>query len=79
LACGLDVLKLKPDEADRKTIDFLKKFIANLGLRDGLRAHGVKESLLDALASQAFADPCHATNPAPVNYEDLKALYQTAL
>lgn len=79
VACGLDMLKAKPEEADRKTIDFIKKFIANLGLSGGLRAHGVKEAMLDSLAGQAFADSCHLTNPVPVTREDLKALYQAAL
>ena len=79
VACGLNVLRSKPEEADRTTIDFIKKFVADLGLSDGLRAHGVKESLLEPLSLQAFADSCHATNPVPVNRDDLKALYQAAL
>jgi 4-hydroxybutyrate dehydrogenase len=79
VACNLEVLKLKPEEADRKTIDFIKKFIANLGLKGGLRAYGVKEASIHELATQAFGDSCHATNPVPVNWDDLKALYQTAL
>jgi alcohol dehydrogenase class IV len=79
VACGLDVLKAKPEEADRKTVEFIKKFVADLGLTGGLRAYGAKESLLDALATQALADSCHATNPVPVKYDDLKALYQAAL
>jgi alcohol dehydrogenase class IV len=79
VACGLDLVKAKPEDADRKTIDFIKKFIAGLGLTGGLRAHGVKDSLLDSLAGQAFADSCHLTNPVPVTREDLKSLYQAAL
>jgi alcohol dehydrogenase class IV len=79
VACGLDVLKAKPEEADRKAIEFIKKFVADLGLTGGLRAYGAKESLLDALATQALADSCHVTNPVPVKYDDLKALYQAAL
>src|ERR1051325_4036359 len=38
LACGLDVLKTSAEEADQKTIDFLKKFISYLGLSEGLHA-----------------------------------------
>src|SRR5882724_9415891 len=79
IAAGLDVMRLKPEEADQKTIAFIKKFLADLGLSEGLRAYGVKESLLEALSLQAFADSCHATNPVPVNRDDLKALYQAAL
>ena len=79
IICGLDVMKASPEDADRKTIDYIKKFIADLGLTGGLRNFGVKESSLDALATQAFADSCHVTNPVPVNQEDLRALYQAAL
>jgi 4-hydroxybutyrate dehydrogenase len=79
LACDLDVLKLKPEEADRTTIDFIQRFLSDLGLSEGLKAYGVKESLLESLSLQAFADSCHATNPVPVSREDLKALYVAAL
>ena len=79
LACGLDVMKAKPDEADRRTIDFLRHFLVDLGLGDGLRAHGVKDANLPALTEQAFADPCHLTNPVPIHRDDLRALYQAAL
>ena len=77
--CGLDVLRLKPDEADRKTIEFVKRFLTELGLGGKLRDYGVKESMLEPLSLQALADSCHATNPVPVNREDLKALYLAAL
>ena len=72
-------MKSKREEADQKAIDFIKNFLVNLGLGEGLRAYGVKESLVEALSLQALADSCHATNPVPVNREDFKALYQAAL
>jgi len=79
LACGLSVMKQKPEEADRITVDFIKKFVAELGLGEGLLAFGVRETQLDALSQQAIEDSCHVTNPVPVKREDLKALYQAAL
>ena len=79
IACGLDVLKAKPEDADRLTIEFITKFNADLGLGGGLQAYGAKASQIDELAAQAFADSCHLTNPVPVNVEDLKALYRVAL
>ena len=79
VACGLDVLKISAASADKKTIDFIRKFIGDLGLSEGLRVYGVKESQLPALTEQAFGDACHLTNPVPVTREDLKALYQAAL
>jgi alcohol dehydrogenase class IV len=79
ITCGLDIMKATPEAADRKTIDFIKKFIADLGLGNGLRSYGVKETNIDALATQAFADSCHVTNPVPVNQDDLRKLYEAAL
>ena len=78
VAAGLDVLKSGETEADRRTIAFVRGLIRETGLGDGLSAFGVKEEQLDALSEQAFADPCHKTNPVPVMREDLRALY-TAL
>ena len=79
VACGIDVLDSTAEEADRRTIDFVRELVSELGLAEGLRAHGAKESQLDALTTQAYADSCHATNPVPVTRDDLKALYQAAL
>jgi len=79
LACDLDVFGSTAQEADRKTIDFIRKFLSLVGLSEGLRAYGVKESMLESLSLQAFADSCHATNPVAVSREDLKSLYQAAM
>lgn len=79
MACGLDVMRASPEEADQQTIAFVKKFLTQIGITGGLRAHGVQDAQVDALSAQAFADACHLTNPVPVNRDDLKALYQSAL
>src|SRR4051812_8226086 len=42
--CGLDIMKASPEDADGKTIEFIRKFLAEIGLGNGLRAYGVKES-----------------------------------
>jgi alcohol dehydrogenase len=73
------VVKAGDTEADRRTIQFTRGLIRELGLGDGLKAFGVEESQLDALVEQAFADPCHQTNPVPVTREDLRALYLAAM
>jgi alcohol dehydrogenase class IV len=67
------------DPTDAGALAAVRALFAEIGLRPGLRAHGVDESKLDALADQAFADGCHATNPVPVTREDLRNLYQRAL
>lgn len=79
LACGLDVMKQSDIDADLLTIDFLTNFLSELDLKPGLRACGVKESDVDALAEQAIEDSCHRTNPVPVTVADLKSLYLSAL
>lgn len=67
------------DPSDAATIAAVRALLDDIGLPLGLRAHGVDESKLDALADQAFEDSCHATNPVPVTREDLRNLYQSAL
>jgi alcohol dehydrogenase class IV len=67
------------DRGDDATISAVRELLDGIGLKPGLRAHGVEESKLDALADQAFADSCHATNPVPVTREDLRNLYLAAL
>jgi len=79
LACGLDVVKCSDADADARTIEFIEKLTAEVGLNQKLRDYGVKESQIDALAEQAILDGCHATNPVPVTKEDMKALYRAVL
>jgi alcohol dehydrogenase class IV len=79
LACGLDVVKCPDAEADARTIEFIEKLTAEVGLSQKLRDHGVTESQIDTLAEQAILDGCHQTNPVPVTLEDLKGLYRAAL
>jgi 4-hydroxybutyrate dehydrogenase len=64
---------------DAETIATVRALFEQIGLTPGLRAHGVDASKLDALADQAVADSCHATNPVPVTREDLRSLYERAL
>ncbi len=79
IACGLDVLRLSDSDADGVTGVFVAGFLKVLGLADGLRARGVRDDQLDALADMAFADPCHRTNPVPVTRDELRALYAECL
>ena len=67
------------DPSDAATIAAVRVLFDEIGLKPGLRAHGVDEPMLDALAAQAIEDGCHATNPVPVTREDLRELYRRAL
>lgn len=79
VACGLDVIKCSDAEADARSIEFVEKLTAEVGLGQKLRDYGVTESQIDALSEQAILDGCHATNPVPVTKDDLKMLYRAAL
>jgi 4-hydroxybutyrate dehydrogenase len=78
LACGLEVATVPPEVADFRTIEFVKKFISDLGIRHSLHQYGAKDAQLEALVSQAFDDACHLTNPVPVNRDELRGLYRAA-
>lgn len=53
--------------------------LREIGITPGLRAAGVRDDQIDALADQAFADSCHRTNPVPVTRDDLLQLYREAM
>ena len=79
VACGLEVMTCREDEADRRTIEFVADFLQGLKLSGKLREHGVKAEQLDVLSKQAYEDPCHKTNAVPVAAEDLEHLYKELL
>jgi len=64
---------------DEATIRAIESLLADIGIATGLRAHGVTTAHLDPLTTQAFADPCHQTNPVPVTRDDLYHLYEQAM
>ena len=79
IACGLDVMRASPKDADDATINFVSEFVVNLAIRPGLRNYDVTEQHIELMAPQAFADACHQTNPVPVTESDLRQLYYEAL
>ena len=79
LACGLDVVSCSDTDADEQTIHFIDDFTRRCGMPPSLEEVGVEEQHIEALADQAWLDPCHQTNPVPVTREDLKELFLKAL
>ena len=67
------------DRSDTQVIAAVRQLLTDVGLGGGLAAYGVKPTQFDALADQAFADPCHKTNPVPVTRADLRRLYELAM
>lgn len=58
--------------------DGLRAFVESLGLKTGLRNHGVPREDLGKLADLAFKDPCHRSNMVPVARDDLGRVYEEA-
>jgi len=54
----------------------VEDMIDRLGIKRGLRNHGVPQEGLKGLAESAFSDSCHKTNVRPCTQEDLLKLYQ---
>ncbi len=72
-AMGLD------DPSDAQTVLAVSTLLERIGLKRGLRQHGVSESQIPALSEQAYRDSCHQTNPVPVTRQDLAQLYRDAM
>lgn len=68
------------NEADNreaaKAVNMVEAMIARLGIKRGLRNHGVPQASLEGLSASAFADSCHKTNIRPCTQDDLLRLYQ---
>ena len=79
LVSGLDIVSCRDTEADAHTVQFIDDFIQRCGMPPSLEDVGVEEQHIEALADQAWVDPCHQTNPVPVTREDLKELFLKAL
>lgn len=79
LALGEDVISATDAIADEAAVNAVTRLFRELGIPEGLRSQGIEEDALAVLAGEAFADPCHQTNPVPVTTEDLFSLYQSAL
>ena len=59
--------------------DETRSWIEELGIKFGLKHHGIRVDDIPALADEAFLDTCHATNLIPVTRDDLAAVYEKAL
>jgi alcohol dehydrogenase class IV len=67
----------EPDNREAaKAVNLVEAMIDRLGIKRGLRNHGVPRENLEALSGSAFADSCHKTNIRPCTQDDLLRLYQ---
>lgn len=65
-------------EAAERAVVEVESFLDRLGIRRGLRHHGVPRESLPELAAKAYADPCHRTNIRPCTEADLLGLYEAS-
>ncbi len=73
---GAPVHAMTVGEAAARAVAEVEGFIERLGIRRGLRHHGVPRESLPSLASKAYEDPCHKTNIRPCTQADLLRLYE---
>lgn len=60
-------------------IEEVKRLLKELGMKLGLRHYGIKPDDIELLATKAFEDPSHGTNPRqPVGREDFDKLFREA-
>jgi alcohol dehydrogenase class IV len=57
-------------------ISEVESMIDRLGIKRGLRNHGVPRESLQKLSGKAFEDSCHKTNVRPCTQADLLRLYE---
>lgn len=69
-----------PNEPDTRVaaeaVHLVEGMIERLGIKRGLRNHGVPRDSLEGLSASAFADSCHKTNVRVCTQDDLLKLYQ---
>jgi 4-hydroxybutyrate dehydrogenase len=67
----------KPEDRQAaEAVTMVEAMIDRLGIKRGLRNHGVPRENLEALSGSAFADSCHKTNIRSCTPDDLLRLYQ---
>jgi len=67
----------EPDNREAgKAVNMVEAMIDRIGIKRGLRNHGVPRESLAGLSESAFSDSCHKTNIRPCTQDDLLRLYQ---
>jgi alcohol dehydrogenase class IV len=75
---GVDTRGLTDAAAAQKAVTCVTDIVSKLGLPETLSRAGVEESRLPELASLAYKDPCHQSNPRPCSEADLLAILRQA-
>jgi len=75
---GINTYELSDLEAADAAIEAVADLNRNIGIPGSLEKAGIPHEKLALLAQQAYADPCHRTNPRKCTEEDFIQLYQEA-
>lgn len=73
---GVRTWEMSESDAAAQAVAEVEGMIERIGIKPGLRQHGVPRQSLGQLARQAFKDSCHRTNIRPCSEGDLLRLYE---
>ncbi len=73
---GVAVAGMSQKDAAGRSVVEVESLIDRLGIRRGLRNHGVPKESLEPLSAKAFEDSCHKTNIRACTQADLLRLYE---
>lgn len=79
IAMGQDVAGLDTLAAAERSIEAVKRLIADIGLDKGLAQIGLKEEFIPLLSRNAMKDACLVTNPRSATCEEIEAIFRKAM
>ena len=79
IAMGEDVAGLDTLAAAERSIEAVKRLIADIGLDKGLAQIGLKEEFIPLLSRNATKDACLVTNPRSATCEEIEAIFRKAM
>ncbi|HEY6008325.1 MAG TPA: iron-containing alcohol dehydrogenase [Geobacteraceae bacterium] len=79
VAMGEDVAGLGLHAAAARSIEAVRRLIADIGLAKGLAQIGLREEDIPLLSANAMKDACLVTNPRNASMEDIEAIFRKAM
>ena len=74
IAMGIDVSKMTLVQSSDAAVHAITRMVRDIGIPDGLRHVGVKESDIDALAETCFKNNYNQWNPRTTSKEDFRSI-----
>lgn len=79
VAMGEDVAGLDVVAAATRSIEAVRRLIADIGLAKGLSQLGLQEEFIPILSENATKDACLLTNPRSATREEIEAIFRSAM